>query len=145
MSISEAIERIMLALKDVSELSGYTQRVADMLKVFEDVANQKYVKCRVKEGAEGVVDVTNMKGEVFVCLFFCSFGASVYLFVYLFFCCSFVVHLLLFLFVSCLLFCFLVWFLCLVFFLFRFLSCLFWYFSVWFVFLFVLVFCILIS
>jgi len=64
LSISEAIERIMLALKDVSELSGYTQRVADMLKVFEDVANQKYVKSRVKEGVDGVVDVTTMKGEV---------------------------------------------------------------------------------
>lgn len=43
-----AIERIMLANKEISELSGYTDRVATMLKVFDDCSNGNYVKKKIE-------------------------------------------------------------------------------------------------
>jgi hypothetical protein len=34
---SDAIERALLAIKEVSQLAGYASRVADALEVFDDV------------------------------------------------------------------------------------------------------------
>src|SRR4051794_34733293 len=61
-SISEAIERIMLAYKEISELEGYTERVATMLNVFEDISNSKYQKSRItqKDGGPIPTNVVNV-------------------------------------------------------------------------------------
>jgi len=44
LSLSDACERIMSSYKDITELAGYTQRVADLITVFEDVRAGKYEK-----------------------------------------------------------------------------------------------------
>jgi hypothetical protein len=58
LSASEAIERIMLAIKDVNELAGYTFRVADMLQVFKEVSNEKYVRPVVQSEKKKPIDIS---------------------------------------------------------------------------------------
>jgi ABC-type uncharacterized transport system fused permease/ATPase subunit len=62
LSGAEAIERIMLAFKDVTELAGYTARVYNMIEVFRDVQNGKYEKQSIKS-ADNKLDM-NFKGVV---------------------------------------------------------------------------------
>ena len=42
MAGGDAMERLMTAYKEVVELAGYTQRVANMFEVFEDCSNSRY-------------------------------------------------------------------------------------------------------
>eukprot|EP01101_Sappina_pedata_P008515 TRINITY_DN4741_c0_g1_i1.p1 TRINITY_DN4741_c0_g1~~TRINITY_DN4741_c0_g1_i1.p1 ORF type:complete len:753 (-),score=314.86 TRINITY_DN4741_c0_g1_i1:86-2344(-) len=49
---AEAIERIMLASKDINELAGYSSRVADMIRTFKDINQGKYVKTMTSNGKE---------------------------------------------------------------------------------------------
>lgn len=44
---ADAVERIMLAQKQISELDGYVTRVTDMLDVFEDMHDGKFVKTMI--------------------------------------------------------------------------------------------------
>lgn len=64
MSGAEAIERIMLALKEVNELAGYTERVHEMLTVFKDVKEGKYSKQLVTADttAGRQIDIRNVTG-----------------------------------------------------------------------------------
>lgn len=43
MSGGDAMERLMTAYKEVVELAGYTQRVANMFTVFDDCSHSRYM------------------------------------------------------------------------------------------------------
>lgn len=58
MSGAEAIERVMLAYKEITELAGYTSRVYDMIEVFEEVQAGKYQKASVNS------EITVKRGEI---------------------------------------------------------------------------------
>jgi ATP-binding cassette subfamily D (ALD) protein 2 len=49
---AEAIERIMLASKDIAQLAGYTTRVSDMVRVFDSVEKGEYTKQPVELAAK---------------------------------------------------------------------------------------------
>jgi len=58
---AEAIERIMLAFKEVNELAGYTSRVASMIEVFDDVRHQRYKKTMVRgDGSNAIAAPSQM-------------------------------------------------------------------------------------
>lgn len=44
LSAADAVERIMLSVKEIASLSGYTSRVYNMLKIFDQVSNQHFEK-----------------------------------------------------------------------------------------------------
>jgi hypothetical protein len=44
LNIGDAVERLMSSMKKVSELVGYTDRVHTLFKVFDDCANENYVR-----------------------------------------------------------------------------------------------------
>lgn len=41
---ADAVERLMTSYKEVVELAGYSSRVANIFKVFKEVANGNYVR-----------------------------------------------------------------------------------------------------
>jgi len=63
MSGAEAMERIMLAFKEVTELAGYTSRVFEMIEVFKDVQKGNYQKTLMKSEISRF-DLRNPKGIV---------------------------------------------------------------------------------
>lgn len=63
LSGAEAIERVMLALKEINELAGYTERVSEMIEVFQDVEKGEYKKQLITISGKPQVD-THSRGTV---------------------------------------------------------------------------------
>jgi ATP-binding cassette subfamily D (ALD) long-chain fatty acid import protein len=65
LSSSDAFGRLMYSYKEISELAGYTQRVADLLKVMKDIKSGNYEKNLVSsaETAENAA-ILHGRGEV---------------------------------------------------------------------------------
>lgn len=61
-SAADAIERVMLAFKEVNELAGYTHNVYEMLSVFKDMKQGNFVKGMASE--PGKVDIRKQRGVV---------------------------------------------------------------------------------
>lgn len=55
-SCADAIGRIMYSYRDISELSGYTSRVSELITVFDDIANNKYQKQLVSNAKKEILD-----------------------------------------------------------------------------------------
>ncbi|GAA6023383.1 hypothetical protein JCM10207_002527 [Rhodosporidiobolus poonsookiae] len=82
LSASDALGRLMSTYRDLSELSGYTARVSELLDTMEDVKGGKYQKRVVggggartrgkkggeteKEGAEGAKSILQGRGKVII-------------------------------------------------------------------------------
>lgn len=66
---ADAFERMMSSYKEITELAGYTSRVSEMLKVFEDVQNGRYernmvTKSKSKISHERITGPLVQKGEI---------------------------------------------------------------------------------
>jgi ATP-binding cassette, subfamily D (ALD), peroxisomal long-chain fatty acid import protein len=60
-SCSDAIGRIMYSYRDISELSGYTARVTELITVFEDIGKNKYKKQLVSSAKPEILE---QRGEL---------------------------------------------------------------------------------
>ncbi len=60
-SAAEAFGRIMLSYRDISELAGYTQRVDELITVFDDILLNKFDK-KLSPGANE--DILKNRGEM---------------------------------------------------------------------------------
>lgn len=65
LSSSDAFGRIMYSYRDITELAGYTARVADLLEVFTEVKEGRFVK-QLVSGADpsSTGDILNQRGSV---------------------------------------------------------------------------------
>jgi len=61
---AEAIERIILAFKEVTELAGYASRVQEMINVFRSVQNGEYSKSSVKSLTSEEIALLGELGQV---------------------------------------------------------------------------------
>jgi ATP-binding cassette subfamily D (ALD) long-chain fatty acid import protein len=61
MGSSDAIGRIMYSYKEISELAGYTARVSQMMTIFDDISQNKFVKGLVSNANQ---DILSQRGNV---------------------------------------------------------------------------------
>ncbi|KAJ3276771.1 hypothetical protein HDV01_002825 [Terramyces sp. JEL0728] len=60
-SASDAFGRIMYSYREISELAGYTSRVATLMAIFDDIENDKYVKQLVANASPAIL---SQRGEI---------------------------------------------------------------------------------
>ncbi|PVU95835.1 hypothetical protein BB559_002599 [Furculomyces boomerangus] len=63
LSGSDAMGRIIYLYKEIVQLSGFTQRVADLLNVLEDISNNKFVKTQITESKDDKKTNTDLLKE----------------------------------------------------------------------------------
>ncbi|RKF60516.1 ATP-binding cassette sub-family D member 2 [Erysiphe neolycopersici] len=65
LSSSDAFGRIMFSYKEITELAGYTSRVATLLEVMSDIKKGNYEKTLVSESSsDEILDLLKKRGEV---------------------------------------------------------------------------------